>query len=469
MRPGFERLFLLVAVIYVAVTGWAMSNLSYDVWGGFLIAPILVLVTLPLLRRAFRGELASLLPIAVTGLLAKFAGAIFRYWVAFDAYGGVADATGYHEFGKRLAGEIRNGLAPLSDIIPSGTSTQFVQRVTATVYTVFGSSRMGGFFLFAWFAYLGTVLYVLAAIRAVPGLATRRFAWMMFLAPSLLFWPSSIGKEALLMGFLGAIAYFGARLLHRRWGGWTLPLLAAATYGAALVRPHVAAVWLGGVVLALLSTLAMGRRLQGGGTRVGGVVLLVLAVVSFVLTAGAALRFLDPTGESQDSVALVDRVDAIFNTTESRTDTGGSTFEPVVIRSPIDWPYAIVRTLTRPLLTEVNSFTEFLPGVETTAFVVLALIGWRRLANIPRLMRTTPYLWFALSVLVMFGLAFSVFRNLGLLARQRSLVAPFMVLLVCLPQWRPLVRARPALPSKRKMVAEPVEHTELQPQGGRVG
>ncbi|MFM7685644.1 MAG: hypothetical protein ACKPDI_06950 [Actinomycetota bacterium] len=469
MRPGFERLFLLVAVIYVAVTGWAMSNLSYDVWGGFLIAPILVLFTLPLLRRAFRGELASLFPIAVTGLLAKFAGAIFRYWVAFDAYGGSADAAGYHEFGKRLAGEIRNGLAPLSDIIPSGTGTQFLQRATATVYTIFGSSRMGGFFLFAWFAYLGTVLYVLAAIRALPGLAVRRFAWMMFLAPSLLFWPSSIGKEALLMPFLGAIAFFGARLLHRRWKGWTIPGLALGVIGAANVRPHISAIWSAGIIVALVATLTMGRRLQGSGSRTGTFVLLAFAAIAFVAVSSSALRFLDPKGEAVDARPLIDRVDAIFSSTEARTDTGGSTFEGVTISSPIDWPYAIVRTLTRPLLTEVNSFTEFLPGVEITAFVVLALIGWRRLANIPRLMRTTPYLWFALSVLVMFGLAFSVFRNLGLLARQRSLVAPFMVLLVCLPQWQPLVRARPALPSKRKAVAEPVEHPELQPQGGRVG
>lgn len=453
MRPGFERLFLLAAVVYVAVTGWAMTSLSYDVWGGFVVAPILVLVTVPVLRRVFRGDLVALFPIAVAGLVTKFAGAIFRYWVAFDAYGGVADANGYHEFGKRLAGEIRSGAASLSNIIPQGTSTQFVQRVTATVYTVFGSSRMAGFFVFAWFAYIGTVLYVLAAIRAVPGLGVRRYAWFTFFAPSLLFWPSSIGKEALSMMFLGAVAYGGAKLLHRRWKGWTLPVLAIGVFGAAAVRPHVAAMWSAGLVVALFATLAMGRRLQAAGSRVGSVVLLVLAAVAFAAVASSALRFLDPGGETLDTAPLLDRVDAIFSSTETRTEVGGSSFAPVVITGPLDWPGAIVRTLTRPLILEVETFTEFLPAIETTALIVLAVVGWRRIAHIPRLMRSTPYLWFAISVLIMFGLAFSTFRNLGLLTRQRSLAVPFMTLLVALPPLPGGGRARPPLPQQRRRVA----------------
>ncbi|MBU6316695.1 MAG: hypothetical protein KGR47_09330 [Acidobacteria bacterium] len=450
MRPGFERLFVLIAIVYVVVTGWAMSNLSYDVWGGFVLAPVLVLLTLPLLRKAFGGDLAPLLPIAILGLILKLVGSIFRYWVAFDAYGGSADASGYHDAGKLLAGQIRSGAVGLSKIIPSGTGTDFVERVTGAVYTLFGSSRMGGFFFFSWLAYLGTVLYFLAAVRAVPNLSVARYAWLLFLAPSLLFWPSSIGKEALMMPFLGAIAYGGARLMHRRWGGATFPLLVIGVVVAGAVRPHVVAIWIAGILVASVATLAMGRRVQGSGTLVGALVLVVIATIAFVGVASSALRFLDPKGESLESTQLIDRVDAIFNTTEGRTEAGGSTLEAVAINSPLDWPYAVYRTLTRPLINEVESFTEFLPAVETTALVLLALFGWRRLAHIPRLMRSTPYLWFALSVLVAFGLAFSVFRNLGLLARQRSLVVPFMVLLVCLPPMPHSVRSRPSVSPGRR-------------------
>ena len=456
MRPRFEGLVVLAAVIYVAVTGWAMSSLSYEVWGGLLIAPILISITVPLLRRVFRGELAPIFPIAVGGLVAKFAGAIFRYWVAFDAYGGNADAGRYHDFGRLLAGDIRSGAASLSNIIPSGTGTHFVERATASLYTIFGSSRLGGFFLFAWLAYLGAVLFVVAGIRAVPGLGRRRYALLVFFAPSLLFWPSSIGKEALLMLFLGLTTFGGARLLHRRWSGWSVPLTAFGVFSAALVRPHFAAIWSAGLVIGLIASVFVRRPSGRGDGRSGAVLLAAFAVVAFALAAGAALRYLDPAGEGDDAAPLVDRIDAIFSETERRTDTGGSSFARVVINSPLDWPGAVARTLTRPLITEVTNFTELLPGLEIFGLMVLAAVGWRRLVNVVMLMRRSPYLWFVIAVLVMFGLAFSTFRNLGLLTRQRSLVAPFILLLVSVPPWSSSGSSRPPLPRQRARGKVPV-------------
>ena len=85
MGTRSEGFVVLGSVLYVVITGWAMASLPYEVWGAFVIAPILVAVTVPVLRRIFRGDLAAIFPIAVGGLLAKFAGSTFRYWVAFDA------------------------------------------------------------------------------------------------------------------------------------------------------------------------------------------------------------------------------------------------------------------------------------------------------------------------------------------------------------------------------------------------
>ena len=456
MGTRSEGFVVLGSVLYVVITGWAMASLSYEVWGAFVIAPILVAITVPILRRVFRGELAPIFPIAVGGLLAKFVGSIFRYWVAFDAYNGSADAARYHAFGQQLAGDIRSGAASLSNIIPSGTSTHFIERVTATVYTVFGSSRMGGFFIFSWFAFWGSTLFVVAAIRAVPGLSKRRYALLVYFAPSLLFWPSSIGKEAFIMPFLGLITFGAARLMHRRWRGWTIPLTAIGVFVAALVRPHLSAMWCAGMVVGLLVSIFIGRPNDETGGRLGAVLLVVFAIGIFSLAASSALRFLDPTGETKDAAPLVDRIDAIFKGTESRTDTGGSTFSPVVINGPLDWPGAILRTLTRPLITEVSNFNELLPGLEMFLLTVLAAVGWRRIVNVGALLRRSPYMWFVLSVLVMFGLAFSTFRNLGLLVRQRSIVAPFLVLLVSVPPWRAPVLARPPMPSARRRATESV-------------
>ncbi len=449
MRPRYEGVAVLGALLYVVVTGWAMSSLSYEVWGGFVIAPILVAVTVPILRRVFRGDLSRLFPIAVAGLFAKFGGSIFRYWVAFDAYAGSADAARYDAFGRQLAGDIRSGAASLSNIIPSGNSTHFVERFTASVYTIFGSSRLGGFFVYSWLGFIGATLFVLAGIRAVPGLSRRRYALLVFFAPSLMFWPSSIGKEALMMLFLGLLTYGGAGLLHGRWRGWTIPITVIGVFLAALVRPHLSAMWTGGLVIGLVASVLVRRSPGANESRLGSFVLVAVVAITFGLAASSALRFLSPRGDAADAAPLVDRIDAIFQSTENRTDTGGSTFSPVVISGPLDWPGAVLRTLTRPFITEVATFTELLPGLEMFALAVLAAIGWRRVVNVVVMMRRSPYLWFALSVLVMFGLAFSTFRNLGLLTRQRSLAMPFMVLLVSVPPWKPTAPYRPPLPQGR--------------------
>jgi hypothetical protein len=46
----------------------------------------------------------------------------------------------------------------------------------------------------------------------------------------------------------------------------------------------------------------------------------------------------------------------------------------------------------------------------------------------------SSYVVMALTLLVMFGVAFTSIGNLGVLTRQRSLVMPMLLLLLCLPR-----------------------------------
>ena len=92
MTNRWERPLVASAAAYVLVVGWAMIALPYDIWGSFVVAPIVVILTVPALKLVFRGDDAIILPIAVGGLIAKLGATLFRYWVAFEAYGGAADA-----------------------------------------------------------------------------------------------------------------------------------------------------------------------------------------------------------------------------------------------------------------------------------------------------------------------------------------------------------------------------------------
>ena len=215
MRP-FEAAVVAAGAAYLLVLGWAMQSLSYDIWGALVVVPILALISAPLIVRAFSGQLAVLRPWVWAGMFVKFAGAVVGYNVRFDAYGGSADAARYHNVGKELAGAVRDGSASLLDVLPSSTGTRSIEQFTGLVYTVFGSSRLGGFMVFTWLSFWGLAFYVKAAHHAVPGLATRRYLLWVMLFPSLVYWGSSIGKEAVVGFFLGITAYGAALVLARR-------------------------------------------------------------------------------------------------------------------------------------------------------------------------------------------------------------------------------------------------------------
>ena len=333
MRP-FEAAVVAAGVVYLAVLGWAMQSLSYDIWGAFVVVPILALISAPLIMRAFTGDLAVLRPWAWAGMFVKFAGAVVGYSVRFDAYGGSADAGRYHAVGKELAGAVRDGSASLLEVLPSSTGTRSIEEFTGLVYTIFGSSRMGGFMVFTWLSFWGLVFFVKAAHHAVPGLATRRYLLWVMLFPSLVYWGSSIGKEAVVGFFLGITAYGAALVLARRGKvGFGAILIAIGLAGSAFVRPHFAAIWAGAIVIALASRVAldaMGRSERADGRRrlqLGSLLLVVIAGIGFAIIASITLNYLGPSND--DDVATTDQFSSIFERTENQTTTGGSSFTPI--------------------------------------------------------------------------------------------------------------------------------------------
>ena len=85
-----------------------------------------------------------------------------------------------------------------------------------------------------------------AACIAIPGLATHRYAALCALAPSLVYWPSSIGKEALMILGIG-IATFGiAKFFSTGAVLWPLVMTAAALAFTGAIRPHIVGIWLAG-------------------------------------------------------------------------------------------------------------------------------------------------------------------------------------------------------------------------------
>src|SRR5207248_9478851 len=126
--------------------------------------------------------------------------------------------------------------------------TGFLNLLTGIVYVVMGPTKLGGFLLFSWLGFWGLYLCYRAFRIGCPEGNARRYAVLVFFLPSLLFWPSGIGKDAWMIFAVGLSAYGAARVLTRARGGFLLLCLGLAASGVG--RPHVAALMVGGLALA---------------------------------------------------------------------------------------------------------------------------------------------------------------------------------------------------------------------------
>lgn len=409
---------------YGAVLSYSMSWHDADTWMALVVVPVLVVVTVPVaLHIARRHGDPSLAMLLVAALLLKFVAAVVRWYVGVEVYGGRLDALGYLEHGERLAGLYRAGQFAVEDLPGPLIGTSFMRGVSGVVQAVIGPTKLGTFMVFAWMGFMGMVAFAAAFATAVPDGLLRRYTALVLFLPSLLYWPASVGKDAWMMLTLGVGAWGAARVLGRRRGGYPLLLLGAA--GASMVRPHIALLL---VVAATLGYALRRRRAErpplfGPLGKVAG--LAALAVGSFFVL-GEVEEYFGVTADPQG-------VEEVLGETEKRTSQGGSEFEAEQVDNPLELPQAAVTVLMRPFPWEAHNLPARLSSLEGVFLIGLVMVSWRRLANLPWLVRRSPWVALAGVYVLMFIAVFSSMGNFGILARQRVQVLPFFLALLCVP------------------------------------
>jgi hypothetical protein len=434
-NPLWVTAALVLAVAgYAAVFAYAMQHSTYDVWGAFLVAPVLVAVSIPvLLRFARREQDPGIGQLLVIALVLKLAASVARYYVAFHVYSG-SDAARYADVGALLADDFRHldlSLEPLGGASVVGSA--FMEIVTGVVYAIIGPSFVGGFLVFSWLGFWGLFYFYRAFLVAVPDGDSRRYALLLFLLPSMLFWPSGIGKEAWMMLVLGLTAYGSALLLARRRGAAIH--LAAGLAGTLAVRPHVALLVFAGLVIAYAlrgrraaRVVALGRlRTLVGLAALAGVTMLVL---------GQVAQFV---GVDQfNAETATEALDAA----QRNTAQGGSEYSTSGGPSVTSMPRNVVTVLFRPFLFEAHNFQTLLTAFEGTLLLLIFLRSWPRLRAVPGRLRKQPYLTLCVTFALAFCFVFSSFQNFGILTRERVQVYPFVLVLLALPVAAAGARAR---------------------------
>jgi len=423
-----------LAALYLGALAWAWQHTSYDVWGAILIAPLLLALTYPVARYAAHIERdPTMTRLILAAFVLKLGMTIVRYVVAFGVYGGRSDAKVYHQIGRQLARNFRSGDLDTEGAALSGTG--FIRIFTGVLYSITGPTMIGGYLIYSFIGFWGLYLFYRAFRIAVPDGDRKRYARLVFFLPSMMFWPSSIGKEAWMCLMLGIATLGAAKALSHQRGAFAL--MAVGITGGAFVRPHVMLIFFIGLSVGYL--LREGRRdtVLGVLPKIAGIVALV--AVGVVLL-GQVEKFFGVDDLSQGGATQALEVAA------DRSDKGGSLYTAVDPTSPGRYAWAVVTVLFRPFPNEAGNLQSLLASVEGLVVAVLCLLSLPRSRFLLWNLRRWSFGVLSLVYILLFCYAFASIGNFGILTRQRVQVLPFVLALVCLPATQRAPRAQPDLP-----------------------
>ena len=422
--------------------------LGFTVWGALTLSGALLASSAFVHRAASREADRFVARVIVLGFIAKFLGSVAYYLLIARVYR-TGDSFRYLSNGASIAARLRDGGG-----IPENawaTGTQSMDFIAGVAFALTQPGTVHGFVLFALLAYFGAYLALRGFTLAFPDGDRRRYAVLIMLTPTMVFWPSSISKDSWLVFTLGAGMYGIARIYRREPGGYWIGV--AATAGMYLVRPHMAALFLVAAVIGFLI------RVRDPAVRRGATAWLV-GLVIFSAGAGYALATFDeflPKDENVDGTTL----DQVLSETDRRTRIGGSEFESRPVETPVDFLHALVTVPFRPFPHEVTNAQGVVASIEGLALLGLALLSFRRLLQLPRYVLRRPFVAMATAYSLGFIVAFANIGNFGILVRQRSQLLPLLAVLLCLPAVTKAVRRRrkPALVASSSAPGSPVEST----------
>ncbi len=355
-------------------------------------------------------------------LLLHLASAPAQIWVVDHIYHGVADYTGYVHRADLLTPGFRHldfSLAPghLPKIVANGS----VSIVAAVVFALIGANELGGFFVFSFLAFLGIVFFYRAFVLTFGGAGKRRYAYLLFYLPNLVFWTSDVSKEAIMTFLLGVIAFGCARVLTYRKGGY--PLIIVASVGSIFIRPNELVLALGGFVIAMFI-----RPVRPGSTFEGPRRTFALIVLGAMFAVAAVVSVKLLTGHGSLSLTT------IAHNNSAGTGSGYNSSLQGYSASPLAYPKDVYWVLFDPLPFNAHSTSQLLAATENTVILGVVISSWRRLRILPRAMLGRPYVALCAAYSVGFLYFFAALANLGLITRERTVMMPFLLVVLALPR-----------------------------------
>jgi hypothetical protein len=307
---------------------------------------------------------------------------------------------------------------------------------------IIGPNLLGSFIVFSLLAFVGLIGFISAYRHARPRSSVTVYAAMVLFFPSLWFWPSSLGKEAIAMLGLGLTV---AGLFGRGQRIRLIPLL-IGFFVLASVRSELAGIVAVSVLIS--QWLSFETRWTVAGVTRAAVVAVVTILVVRVTSQRVGITSFDVEG-----------ITTFIEHDPARDLGGGSGIEAVSVGLG-GMVAAPVNVLFRPFPWEARSGLILLSSIELVGFWAMVWIRRRQFVASLRSWREDPLTRLSIVFVLVYAVGLGMMlSNLGIIARQRVFLFPFLlVLLQDRRAARPVVRVpiRMTHPSGSRNAPQPV-------------
>jgi hypothetical protein len=382
----------------------------------------------------------------VIGMWLRVAGALFYLFFIGAMYGG-GDYFGYYYRGIGFAEALWKGdydsflgIFELS----RWWGTAFTVWLTGWVLAFLGPTLPGAFIVFALAGYVGVLSLGHAFARAFPKADWRRYLMFIMLFPSLWFWPTPVGKDAIVLCGVGVatLGFVG----HKNRIRWSLTAL--GIFLVFVIRPQVAAT----LVFAIMAGQWLGALKRWNAKSLLQAILLLGAGIGVITMAGGQLGVdLFDTDEIESYLAGKGAVSA----------RGGSVIQAADTATPWLGP---VNTLFRPFPWEASGGTVMLAAAEV--IVIWGLVWYRRRAIVSfvRAYKGNRVFWMAVVFIAAYATALGMaIGNIGIIARQRVHILPFLFMFMA---GMPKTRRRTAKAGSRVPKSNHPSTSRMRPPAG---
>ncbi len=386
------------------------------VWAGYAIAR----------RLAVGDSYPNLQKVVRASVIFHLVCAPLQIIIVEQVYKGVADWTRYTNQGALLSDNLRAGQFTLEGsgikhIVGDGGASVY----GGIIMTIVGPNKLAAFLVAAFLSFVGSVLFYLAFKAAFPEANRGRYALLVFLFPSVLFWTADVSKESAMFFGMGLVAYGMALILTGRPLGYVYGVVGGVI--ALVIRPDelVILVVAFAVAMVVRGIFRQGRSFGGPFRVVGAIVVIGAFVVLVGIEAGHFVGKVGGTG-----------VGGTLSQVASNNQGVGAGFGSSNVAyssNPLDYPRDIFAVLFDPLPIQAHSLTQLAAAAENVLILLVILFSLRQLRCVFRACLQRPYVLVCVLYSLVFLYAFAALANLGLIDRERVLLLPFLFVILAIP------------------------------------